>query len=335
MSEKTGRILIIDDDEGILLTLRILLRKHFAEVVTEMTPQKITHLLSQQHFHVVMLDMNFAVGATNGKEGFHWLKTVKEQCPESEVVMMTAYADIDLAIKAIKEGAMDFVIKPWDNDKLLGTISDAFKKSQMAVASTGNLVSTNGKAEEVSRIFMFLDIKSSTSIAESLGHFRYFELLNDFFSDISETIVNHQGEIYQYVGDEVVVSWSLDNGLEQARCLDCFFHIIDEMEQHRDRYERKYGLLPEFKAGLHYGTVTSGTMGTVKKETVFSGEVLAITSRIEGLCNRYKVNLLLSEELLGILPLGEEHEAVRIDNITLRGKQEPMTLFSINRLKIA
>ncbi|MDX2246475.1 MAG: response regulator [Bacteroidia bacterium] len=332
MFEKTGKVLVIDDDEGILLTLKILLRKHFCEIVTEMTPQKITQLLSQQHFHVVMLDMNFAVGATNGREGFHWLKTIRELSPESEVVMMTAYADIELAIRAIKEGAMDFVIKPWENDKLIATVLDAFKKSQM-VEPTSPLIVPTASAEEVHRVFMFLDIKSSTEIADTLGHFRYFSLLNDFFGDISESISEWKGEIYQYVGDEVVVSWPLETGVEAARCLNCFFHICDRMDMLTPRYLEKYGLMPQFKAGFHCGKVTTGSIGTIKKEIVFSGEALAVTARIESLCNRYKVNLLLSETLMSYLPENEFLISRKIDDIILRGKQTPMTLYSIERQK--
>lgn len=335
MFEKTGKVLVIDDDEGILLTLKILLRKHFCEIVTEMTPQKITQLLSQQHFHVVMLDMNFAVGATNGKEGFHWLKTIKELSPESEVVMMTAYADIELAIRAIKEGAMDFVIKPWENEKLIETVMDAFKKSQMTEHHSPMIVPPASAAAEVHRIFMFLDIKSSTEIADTLGHFRYFTLLNDFFADISESIAEWEGEIYQYVGDEVVVSWPLETGMEASRSLNCFFHICDRMDMLAPRYLEKYGIQPQFKAGFHCGKVTTGSIGTIKKEIVFSGEALAVAARIEGLCNRYRVNLLLSEDMMGYLPENDNYISHKIDEIVLRGKQKPMTLYSIERQKTA
>jgi len=333
MNEKIGRVLVIDDDEGILTTLRILLRKHFAEIVTANTPHKITQLLSQAPFHVVMLDMNFSVGATSGKEGFHWLRSIRELSQGSQVIMMTAYGDIDLAIKAMRDGATDFVVKPWENDRLLEAVRNALKQSLMHPSFAGNTPSPEAHrpAEEVDRVFMFLDIRSSTEIAERLGHVKYFDLLNDFFSDISEPIVRHLGEIYQYVGDEVVISWELENGTQEGRCIECFFAIREAIRRRADHYQQKYGLIPAFKAGLHHGKVTTGSVGTVKKEIVFSGDVLNTTSRIEGLCNRYQVDLLVSQALLSLLPSTYSGEAREIGSFALRGKREQITLYSIER----
>jgi class 3 adenylate cyclase len=334
MADKQGRVLIIDDDEGILVTLRVMLRKHFTEIVTANTPHKITHLLSQQPFHVIMLDMNFSVGATNGKEGFYWLKTIRELSAGSQVVMMTAYGDIDLAIQAMRQGATDFVVKPWENERLLEAVDNAFKQSlryESLAQLTGIPAAMHQPASEVDRIFMFLDIRSSTQIAEQLGHVKYFELLNDFFSDISEPVVQHEGEIYQYVGDEVVITWPLERGLTEARCVNCFFAIRDTIEQHRQTYLDRYGLVPTFKAGLHHGRVTTGSVGRVKKEVVFSGDVLNTTSRIEGLCNRYQVDLLVSQVLLDRVPQDRGHSIREIGSFTLRGKQEEVRLFSVER----
>lgn len=331
MTEKQGRILIIDDDEAILMTLRILLRKHFAEVITESTPQKITQLLAQQKFNVVLLDMNFSVGATSGKEGFYWLHTIKEQASDSQVIMMTAYGEIDLAIRSMKEGATDFVTKPWENDKLISTAISAYKQSQMT--SRQAVVSPSMPTIELSRIFMFLDLRSSTQIAEKLGHVKYFSLLNDFFADISDPIVENHGEIYQYVGDEVVVSWEMEKGIEHAHCLKCFFQISDKIDMLKQQYIERYGLKPKFKAGMHFGKVSQGSVGTIKKEIVYSGEVLNTASRIEELCNRYRVNLLVSKDLADMLPIDDSHITKEIGSINLRGKQEAITLVTIQRMK--
>ncbi|MEL6853171.1 MAG: adenylate/guanylate cyclase domain-containing protein, partial [Bacteroidota bacterium] len=241
--------------------------------------------------------------------------------------------DIDLAIQAMKDGATDFITKPWDNEKLLDTLASAYKQSKIQNALEPVDFSQDLIAEEVSRVFMFLDIKSSTEIAERLGHVKYFSLLNDFFGDISDSIVSHAGEIYQYVGDEVVISWPLEDGLSQANCLNCFFSIVDKMKLLSSSYQEKYQLNPEFKAGLHCGKVTSGMVGTVKKELVFSGEVLNTTSRIEGMCNRYQVNLLVSQSLLDQLPQGMHFTSQEIGEINLRGKQQPMTLFHVQRAR--
>jgi class 3 adenylate cyclase len=333
MVETEGRILIIDDDEGILTTLRIMLRKHFADIVTANTPHKITQLLNQQTFHVIMLDMNFSVGATSGKEGFYWLSAIRELSAASQVIMMTAYGDIDLAIKAMKQGATDFVVKPWENERLFEAVHNAYKQSLIHLPAPKQETRRQqaSSAEEVNRVFMFLDIRSSTEIAEELGHIAYFELLNDFFSDIAEPVLRHEGEIYQYVGDEVVITWPLERGLEDGRCLRCFFAIWDTIDQHAAHYQQRYRLVPTFKAGLHFGRVTTGSVGTLKKEVVFSGDVLNTTARIEGLCNRFNANLLISKPLLDLLPDDHQHPSREIGAFTLRGKKEEITLYAVER----
>lgn len=321
-----GKILIIDDDEGILTTVRILLKRQFGVVHTGNTPQKITHLLHQEQYNVVLLDMNFNPGDTSGNDGFHWLEHITQQSPGTSVVLMTAYGEIDLAIKAMKQGAVDFVIKPWDNEKLISTLTTAFRKSKFTSPSAH--IDRDSHAE-VERIFMFLDLKGSTAMAENLGHVKYFSLLSDFFSDISDPIEKRRGEIYQYVGDEVVVTWSIDAGLENANCLQTFFDIQYTILQKEKEYKRKYGLVPIFKAGIHTGMVSTGWVGKMKKEIVYSGDVLNTTARIEGLCNKLHEPLLLSEILIsrlsGKIP---PNSAKEVGMISLRGRTQPVKLFA-------
>ena len=114
---------------------------------------------------------------------------------------------------------------------------------------------------EEERIFMFLDMKSSTTIAENLGHVKYFEMLRAYYSDLSDPIIKYTGEIYQYVGDELVVSWKLKNGLQDNNCIECFFAMKAAIRKQTEKYNEKFGLLPEFKAGLHLGKVTTGEIG--------------------------------------------------------------------------
>ncbi|MEM9983913.1 MAG: adenylate/guanylate cyclase domain-containing protein, partial [Bacteroidota bacterium] len=289
-------------------------------------------------FHVVILDMNFSIGATSGKEGFYWLKTIRELSQGSQVVMMTAYGDIDLAIKAMKDGAADFVIKPWENERLLEAVSNAFKQSLMhadMAQETPVSLDDHAPASQVDRIFMFLDIRSSTAIAERLGHEKYFALLQDFFADISEPIVKHEGEIYQYVGDEVVITWPLEVGVTEARCIHCFYAICDAIQLRREHYQVRYGILPQFKAGLHHGQVTTGRVGRVKKEVVFSGDVLNTTSRIEGMCNRYQADFLVSKDLLDLLAIDDRIAYREIGSFLLRGKQEEVVLYQLERAKLS
>lgn len=132
MNKNAGKILIVDDDEDVLIAARLLLKQHFTIVRTEKDPQNIPALLKNDSYDVIMLDMNFTKDVTSGKEGFYWLNTILEIAPSAVVILITAFGDVEMAVKAVKEGATDFVLKPWQNEKLLATLSSAMKlkKSQ-------------------------------------------------------------------------------------------------------------------------------------------------------------------------------------------------------------
>ncbi len=338
MPKEEAKILLIDDDEDILLAAKFLLKKHFTTIVTAGGPDTINELLTTNDFNIALLDMNYTTGATSGKEGLDLLKKIKKDSPSTKVIMMTAYGDIDLAIKAIKEGASDFIVKPWDNAKLVSTVLAAYKKGLSAFQNDGDIGNEqkpdndySKPFSEVERVFMFLDLRSSTTIAEKLGHIQYFELLNDFFRDIAEPISSNKGQIYQYVGDEVVVSWPLEDGLSDANCLQCFFDIVNKMATLTHKYLEKYAVNPSFKAGMHFGKVSTGTVGTLKKEIIYTGDVLNTASRIEGLCNKHNVDLLLSKALVDVLQLNNDYLPKRIGEISLRGKSTEIILFTIEQ----
>ena len=188
------------------------------------------------------------------------------------------------------------------------------------------------KPKEEERIFMFLDMKSSTTIAEKIGHVRYFEMLREYFADLSDSIVRHSGEIYQYVGDEVVLSWKLKNGLINNNCIRCFFAMKDEMRKQIEYYHAEFGLLPEFKAGLHIGKVTTGEIGVIKKEIIFTGDVLNTTARIQGLCNSYEVDILVSAPLMKKLNLHSQFQAQSLGEKELKGRGEKIMLYTIMQI---
>lgn len=125
--EKSGKILMIDDDEDVLLAAKLLLKKHSHQVIIEKNPKKIPFLLNNDTYDVILLDMNFSKDITSGKEGFYWLQQIIEKDPSAVVIMITAYGDVEMAVRALKEGATDFVLKPWQNEKLLSTISTAIR----------------------------------------------------------------------------------------------------------------------------------------------------------------------------------------------------------------
>lgn len=126
---KKGTILIIDDEEDILFSLKFLLKQHFASVFTDQNPYQLPRLLRQHEPDVVILDMNFGKGRDSGAEGLEWIKKIKELSPQTPVVTMTAYSDVSIAVEALKAGAQDFVEKPWRNEKILATIQSVFARS--------------------------------------------------------------------------------------------------------------------------------------------------------------------------------------------------------------
>ena len=123
---KQGTILVVDDNKGILTAVQMLLGTCFEKVITISTPNKIKATLHDENIDVVLLDMNFSAGINTGNEGLFWLSEIKKEDASIQVVLFTAYADIDLAVRGIKEGAADFVVKPWDNAKLLETLKTAY-----------------------------------------------------------------------------------------------------------------------------------------------------------------------------------------------------------------
>lgn len=183
------------------------------------------------------------------------------------------------------------------------------------------------------RIFMFLDLKSSTTIAEKMNSKRYFGLLREIYADITESILNSQGEIYQYIGDEVVISWTIENGLADNNSLQCFFCITHALQNRKEYYNSEYDLLPCFKAGMHIGEATVGEIGIIKKDIVFSGDVLNTTSRIQGECNNYNVNILLSSDLVERMQLNGEYQPIPLGEIFLKGKKEKTSLYTVKVLR--
>lgn len=184
--------------------------------------------------------------------------------------------------------------------------------------------------KEEERVFMFLDMRGSTTWAESLGHNRYFEMLRAYYADLSAAIIAHEGSVYQYAGDEVIITWTMKKAMRNLNCLRCFIAMKKALQQNAGRYTQKYGSVPSFKAGLHCGTVTTGEIGVLKKEIVFTGDVLNTTARIQALCNQYETDILISAPL--VKALGAEIPFVlRPMGLTaLRGKEEKIGLFTLD-----
>ncbi|MDR3714899.1 MAG: sigma-54 dependent transcriptional regulator [Puia sp.] len=157
---KNASILAIDDDPDVLTAVRLLLKTEAAEVVTEKNPENMRSLLSKRPFDIVLLDMNFNSSINTGNEGLFWLRKLREFGSDAAVIMITAYGDIDLAVRSLKEGAADFVVKPWHNERLITTIKDALKKNEIKKGSASHLASDSiigseliGESEVMNDIF--------------------------------------------------------------------------------------------------------------------------------------------------------------------------------------
>ena len=179
------------------------------------------------------------------------------------------------------------------------------------------------------RIFMFLDLNDSTAIAAMLGPLRFNDFKNDFFHDIAEPVLETCGQIYQYVGDEAVVTWTTERGLRQGNCLRCVFLVSERIHEQKDRYLSRYGIVPEFKAGLHGGPVVTAEIGDIKKDIVHSGDTVNTAARVEAQCRPLERRVLVSEPLLSRCRVPDELEIEDMGKRELRGKVEALRLYSV------
>ena len=180
---------------------------------------------------------------------------------------------------------------------------------------------------EEERIFMFLDLQASTTLAERLGHVTYSKLIQDCFNDLGIAAANN-GEIYQYVGDEAVLTWRLDEGIHNQNLLKTFYKFKQQLEKKREYYENTYNCLPFFKAGAHVGIVTVTEVGKYKKEIAYHGDTINTAARIQGQCNSLGSELLVSETLKNQLD-GSHYIFEHIGSVPLKGKKGAVSICSV------
>ncbi|HEY0978482.1 MAG TPA: adenylate/guanylate cyclase domain-containing protein [Flavobacteriales bacterium] len=189
------------------------------------------------------------------------------------------------------------------------------------------------KPQVEDRIFMFMDLRGSTTHAETLGHLRYSAMVRDLFQDVNRMVPRFEAEIYQYVGDEVVLTWDLHDGPEARRCLLLFYAVQDAIHQRASTYEERYGTVPCFKAGVHAGTVTAVEIGDIKREIAYHGDTINTAARIQSMNNEFGRLLLISErmrELCGdVAPNGLRTEP--LGSILLKGKRDHVTIHAVER----
>jgi adenylate cyclase len=183
------------------------------------------------------------------------------------------------------------------------------------------------KPRELDAVFMFVDLRGSTGIAERLGHERYSAFLRDFFTDISGPIHQAKGEVYQYVGDEVVIVWP--GRREASRWLQCFLDMRAAMEAERATYEARYGMLPEFKAGVHVGPVVVSEVGTLQRAHVYHGDVLNTAARLQAKCDETGFDLLVSEAGIDPLSPTQREGFMPVGAVSLRGRSGPVAVLGL------
>lgn len=177
------------------------------------------------------------------------------------------------------------------------------------------------------RIFMFLDMQSSTAAAEQSGHYNYSLLLQECFMDLSEVLVRYDAEVYQFVGDEAVLTWKVTDDFKREKCialLDAFFGRIMEKSE---LYNSKFGLIPNFKASINEGLVTAAEIGQIKTEIAYHGDVLSTAARVQELCNFYKADLLATESFFEHLGVKSKQKFAAVDSTILRGKKKQVIIY--------
>jgi adenylate cyclase len=192
------------------------------------------------------------------------------------------------------------------------------------------ILGTLNKPMEQDRIFMFIDMKSSTSLAETLNHKKFSKLIQDVFNDM-EVVNNYQGEIYQYLGDGAIISWPLKEGLRGNNFLRAFYAFKSEVHRRRRYYRRKYNHEPSFKAGAHAGKVMVLQVGRTRREISYNGDTVNTAARIESRCNDLKQEMLISKDLFDLLEMKKGFNFKNGGNLKLDGKKKGVDIYQVRR----
>src|SRR5678815_3584786 len=177
------------------------------------------------------------------------------------------------------------------------------------------------------RIIMFMDLKDSTPIAEKLGHKEYFKFIRDFIYYISTGLMEYGGRIYQYVGDEIVVSWP-DTRRNAKKCIYALIEARKSLNKQMNKFMRKYDVVPEYKVGVHVGEVTIGEIGIIKKDLVMSGDTMNTTARIRTACNEFNQKFIVSKDFLDLISL-KDWQVKSLGPIELKGRNTTIELFAL------
>lgn len=194
------------------------------------------------------------------------------------------------------------------------------------------LIGKYHKPRKERRIFMFLDMKDSTGNAEELGHVWYSKLIQSCIHELSDLITRYKAEVYQYVGDEVVLTWKTKKGLKDLNCISLYYAFKQRLYDKQDYYKKHFRVKPEFKAGLSEGVITVAEVGEIKRELAYHGEVLHTAARLEKLCNQLGEELLVSERLHTNLPEMKRYTVKLLGEYQLKGKGRKEKVYGVSRV---
>lgn len=187
--------------------------------------------------------------------------------------------------------------------------------------------------KEEDRVFMFLDLTSSTAFAEKLGHVKYSRLIQDCFYDMTDFLIRYRGRIYQYVGDEAVITWNFKHGFPKNRCIHFYFDYAKRLKERKDYYLKEYGIVPSFKAAVNSGRVTVCEVGEIKTELAYHGDVLNTAARILDYGKKNDHSLMISEEVFS-KTVSDGIKMTKIEDLSLKGKTEKLSVYKVERPRL-
>lgn len=188
------------------------------------------------------------------------------------------------------------------------------------------------RPKEEEQIFMFIDMKDATTYAEQIGNVKFYEMVNETITDMSRSILKRNAEILKYIGDEVVFTWKMKNGLSRNNCVELFFDIEKVMAKKASYYKDKYGCVPTYKAGIHGGKVICAQVGDLRKAIDYSVDVINTTARLEGVCNANDASLVVSKFIYDRLSDNTKYQPTELGQLELKGKSEAVTAIKLEKL---
>ena len=290
-----------------------------------------------------VVDMAFASNAQSSLGSMLRRLPVSGEVLVRSLVMTVALIIVGTALQLVLYAEPLQSITPWLITTLPHVVAIAFTLSLVfgVVAETGRLIGgpmltsivlgTHHRPVREQLIVMFLDIAGSTRLAEEMGELRVHDLITRFFFDIDEPIKDHRGVVHTYVGDEVIVTWPITRSpANNARCLACFFAIERKMAQLAVDYDRDFGVVPNFRAGLHAGSVIVSECGDSKRQLAYFGDTMNVAARLCDYCKAVNRRLVISGNLLHELKIPADLKIDDAETIALRGRKERIKTHTIH-----